>query len=94
MTNKKMFWLVISAGVLVLLIVIIYFVGLSGKTKAPEPKVSQQKTPEQINKSIEAVTESTKVEAPSANPYQDVPSLNPVEQANPFRELKTNPFSR
>ena len=33
------------------------------------------------------------VEVPSANPYDDVPSLNPVEQTNPFRELKTNPFA-
>lgn len=38
--------------------------------------------------------ESSEIEAPSANPYQDVPNLNPVEGANPFRELKTNPFAQ
>lgn len=33
------------------------------------------------------------IEVPSTNPYEDVPSVNPVEQANPFRKLNTNPFS-
>lgn len=29
---------------------------------------------------------------PAENPLQDVPSVNPVDASNPFKNIKTNPF--
>lgn len=59
------------------------------KRRGAAPPASQT-----IENAIQSATDAGAVTAPSANPYQDVPSLNPVEQVNPFRNLKTNPFAQ
>lgn len=42
---------------------------------------------------IESYTKSTLPEInPQSNPLEKLPETNPIEQTNPFKDLKTNPF--
>ena len=80
---------ILAGTVLVLIFFATYFI--SRKANAPEEKIGQ--TPEQIGKSLEAVTESAKVNVPSVSPLNSaVPDVNPIEKANPFKDVYENPF--
>ena len=50
---------------------------------------------EKANKAAETITESaTKGVLPSlgTNPLENKPDINPTDKANPFKNIKTNPF--
>lgn len=60
-------------------------------------KSPTEKTIEKAGETAEIITESaTQGVLPSinstANPYDNVSETNPVEKANPFKNIKTNPF--
>ena len=48
--------------------------------------------PEEVDLSSLEDTPTVDYSAPSANPYESAPEVNPVERANPYTDLKTNPF--
>ena len=68
--------------------------------KFKAPQLQAEKTVNEIEKTGEAaeiITESaTQGVLPSinstANPYENISETNLVEKANPFKNIKTNPF--
>lgn len=75
----KKSYLIVAASVIVLLIIGAgYWYIRSGKTE------------------VKVITETPKKEeiAPSVstNPLDNKPNINPVDQTNPFKNIKTNPF--
>lgn len=82
-----------SAGILLLLILTIYFINLSKKTAFTVEKTSGQDTAGEFAKSLDAATESTDVEVPSASPLDEaLPDVNLIEEGNPFTKGYKNPF--
>lgn len=56
-------------------------------------KTPEEKTAEMIDKSIEAATQSAlSTINPQSNPLEKLPEINPIEKANPFKNIRTNPF--
>ncbi len=52
---------------------------------------------EKAGETAETITESASQGVlpsinPTANPYENVSETNPIEKANPFKDIKTNPF--
>ncbi len=55
----------------------------------------EKSTLEQVGEAAQKVTESaTKGVLPSieTNPLENKPDINPADKANPFKNIKTNPF--
>jgi len=82
--------------ILLIVLVVLVIVGYSYWTKWKKPAL----TPEE--QALQSVTETAQTGVESAaqgtlpsiiaNPLENKPSVNPVEQVNPFRGVKTNPF--
>lgn len=84
--DKKIAIIVAAAVVLLLAGLGIYLQNKSGKSS---------ETAEEAAAPAEVLTESaTKGTLPSleTNPLENKPDLNPVDTANPFKNIKTNPF--
>ena len=50
---------------------------------------------EDLGNAVEKITDSaTKGVLPSleTNPLENKPDINPADQANPYKDIKTNPF--
>lgn len=70
------------------------------KKEEPAPAASTAEKIEDIKKAEEAgqiltesATSGTLPEInPQSNPLEKLPETNPIEQTNPFKSLKTNPF--
>lgn len=70
------------------------------KKEEPAPATSTAGKIEDIKKAEEAgqiltesATSGTLPEInPQSNPLEKLPETNPIEQTNPFKNLKTNPF--
>mgnify|MGYP001558595751 CR=1 FL=1 len=84
---------------IVIILAIIIILSLSGFFiwKKFYQKSPTEKTIEKAGETAEIITESaTQGILPSinstANPYDNVSETNPVEKANPFKNIKTNPF--
>ena len=76
------------AVVLLAAAVVWYFAFRQEQEKAPEEKAA-----ESLEKAVESASAGTLPEInPLSNPLEKLPDVNPVNQANPFREVKTNPF--
>ncbi len=75
----KKSYLIAAASVIVLLILLGagYWYVRSGKT---EVKVTTETPNEEVVPSV------------STNPLDNKPNINPVDQTNPFKNIKTNPF--
>ncbi len=88
---------------IILIITIIIVLSLAGFFVWKKFKTSQsqvEKTVSEIEKTSETaeiITESaTQGILPSinstANPYENISETNPIEKANPFKDIKINPF--
>ena len=79
------------AGVIVVAVLGLAVVGylfLKKSQKTPEEKAA-----ETVEKTLESATGGVLPEFPSlANPLEKLPEINPIEKANPFKGLRTNPF--
>jgi predicted negative regulator of RcsB-dependent stress response len=82
-----------------IIIIILAAAGVVGYlywTKWKKPAVTPQE------EALQSLTETAQTGIESAvqgalpsittNPLENKPSINPVEQVNPFKEIKTNPF--
>ncbi len=88
---------------IILIITVIIVLSLIGFFVWKKFKISQsqvEKTVSEIEKTSEAakiITESASQGVlplinSTANPYEKISETNPVEKANPFKDIKTNPF--
>ena len=85
---------------LIIMIVAILIIALGAGgyfywSKKAKTKSGTTKTLEQISDTAQKVTESaTKGVLPSleTNPLENKPDLNPADKANPYKNIKTNPF--
>ena len=87
--NKKT--IIIIAVVLLLIILVIgglYWINLK-KSKAGLNALEND-----ANAAQEITDSATKGVLPSlqTNPLEDKPDINPADKANPFKDIKTNPF--
>ena len=74
----KKSYLIATASVIILLILLgVNWYMRSGKT---EIKVVTETPNEEVAPSV------------STNPLDNKPNINPVDQTNPFKNIKTNPF--
>lgn len=84
--NKKTLTIVVAALVVLLLVVLGVYL------KKPKPASNQ---PAEESSPAETLIDSaTKGTLPSleTNPLENKPDLNPADKANPFTNIKTNPF--
>jgi predicted negative regulator of RcsB-dependent stress response len=87
--NKKMLIIITAVVLLIGLIVAGYLYWQKTKAKPEEQAL------EKAGEAAEKITESaTKGVLPSlkTNPLENQPDINPASQANPFKNIKTNPF--
>lgn len=85
---------VILTGVAVLgLIVLGYFLWSKPKP-APLETSGGERANESARKALESATNVTLPEIKPINPLEKLPDINPVEKANPFKDLYKNPFAR
>lgn len=53
----------------------------------------EEKAAESAEKAVESATQGTLPEInPLSNPLDKIPEINPVEKANPFKDIYKNPF--
>ncbi|MEK7624698.1 MAG: hypothetical protein AAB404_03210 [Patescibacteria group bacterium] len=91
----------ISKKTIIIIIAIVLLVGLGiggyfygSNLKKPETAI-ETKAPEEVKDTTEKITESaTSGVLPSigTNPLENKPDVNPADKANPFKNIKTNPF--
>ena len=86
MSQKNLF---IVVGIVVAAIaVIVVVVLLKGQGGGLE---QEQQELEDLNKTLEESAGLPNIDVQS-NPLEDLPDTNPIEAANPLKNLKTNPF--
>ncbi|MEK7574464.1 MAG: hypothetical protein AAB514_02975 [Patescibacteria group bacterium] len=85
--------------IIVIAVVLLIGLGIGGYFYWNNLKKAQTtvetKAPEETKDAAEEITESaTKGVLPSigANPLENKPDVNPADKANPFKNIKTNPF--
>jgi flagellar basal body-associated protein FliL len=86
---KKMIFIIIAVVLLIILSMAGYFYWINSK------KSETKNVLENISNVAEDITDSaTKGVVPSLqnNPLQDNPDINPASNANPIKDIKTNPF--
>lgn len=90
MANKK-----ISKKTLILIIIVVLIIALGAGGYFYWNKKSKNKMMEDLGNAVEKITDSaTKGVLPSleTNPLENKPDINPADQANPYKDIKTNPF--
>ncbi|HEY4475265.1 MAG TPA: hypothetical protein VJB92_00875 [Candidatus Paceibacterota bacterium] len=86
MSNKTT-WIITISVILILIIAgVIYW-----QSKKNGGLADEQKQLEDLNKALEE-TNAVPTLNIGANPLDKLPDTNPVTEANPFTNLKTNPF--
>ncbi len=86
---KKQILILIAAVLLISLGIAGYFYWQKTKAK-PEEQVL-----EQASEAAEKITESVSqgvLPSLGTNPLESKPDVNPADKANPFKNIKTNPF--
>ncbi|MEK7593478.1 MAG: hypothetical protein AAB464_02075 [Patescibacteria group bacterium] len=78
------------------IIIILFLVGFFAWKKFYQ-KPQAEETIKKAGEAAEIITESATRGVlptinPTANPYENVSETNPIEKANPFKNIKTNPF--
>ncbi len=89
--SKKVILIIIIAVVVVGLVIGGYFIWNNWKKSVS----SENKALDEAGEAAEKLTESaTKGVLPSigTNPLESKPDVNPVDKANAFKNIKTNPF--
>jgi Flp pilus assembly protein CpaB len=87
-----------SSSIIIIIIVLIglgvigylYWTQWRKPALTPEEE-ALQKVIETAQTAVESATQGT-LPSITTNPLEKKPSINPVEQINPFKEIKTNPF--
>lgn len=84
---KRQFLIIVILIILAVALIIGYLYWKS--IQQPEKKAA-----EPLQKSIESAASAGTLPdiAPVSNPLEKMPQLNPIEETNPFKNLKTNPF--
>lgn len=88
----------ISQKTLIIIIVAILLISLGGYfywSSSKKTKITGEDALEGVNKGADIITDSaTKGVLPSieTNPLNNKPDLNPADKANPFKDIKVNPF--
>jgi len=93
--NKKTLLLIITVVLLIGLGVGGYFYWSNWKKSKTPPKPTEDQALENAGEIAGAITENaTKGVLPSlgTNPLESKPNVNPADKANPFTDIKTNPF--
>lgn len=85
--NKKTI-IIVVAGVIVLLLL---GLGVYLKKSKPASNQASEEASSPADKLIESVTKGT-LPSLETNPLENKPDLNPADKANPFTDIKTNPF--
>ncbi len=92
--NKKTLLLIIAVVLLIGLGVGVYF-GWSNWKKSKAGANAEEKALQGAGEAAQKITESASQSAlPSlgTNPLESKPDVNPADKANPFKDIKTNPF--
>lgn len=92
--NKKTLLLIIAV-VLLIGLAIGGFVGWNNWKKSKAESDAEEKALQGAGEAAQKITESaTQGALPSigANPLESKPDINPADKANPFKDIKTNPF--
>lgn len=84
----------ILAGVVVLGLIILGYFLWSKPKPVPLGVPAGERAAESAQKALESVTNVTLPEIKPINPLEKLPDINPVEKANPFKDLYKNPFAR
>lgn len=84
--KKEYLIAIASAAALLILSGVGYWYWQSGKVEPEQPaaKVEEEIIPETVNEEI-TLPDSIK-------PLESKPDINPADQANPYKNIKTNPF--
>ena len=85
--NKKTLIIIITAVLIIALGVGGYFYWKSKAnkgTKVPEAKGAAEKLTESATKGV--------LPSIQTNPLENKPDINPADKANPYKDIKTNPF--
>ncbi len=89
--NKKVILIVIAALLIIGAGVGAYFY-FKGESAAP---VTTTQAVENATNAAEKITESATqgtLPAIETNPLENKPDINPADKANPYKDVKTNPF--
>lgn len=89
--DKKTLIIIIAVAVVLLVVLIIagfYWINLKKSKAGLDALENASNTAQDITNS------ATKGVLPSlqTNPLEDKPDINPADKANPFKDIKTNPF--
>lgn len=90
MNNKQKIIIISVAVLLVGLIVAGYFYWSDTKTHR-ETTDTLQEASNAVEQAIEKATQGA-LPSLTANPMENKPNLNPVDKANPIKDIKINPF--
>ena len=85
--SKKIIFVIIVGVLLVVLIIGWYFYWINFKKPATQNFLE--------NNTAEDITDSANqgvLPSLQTNPLEDKPDVNPADKANPFKDIKTNPF--
>lgn len=75
--------------ILVLAVIVIIALGVGGYVYWKRSVAPIEQAPDLSGSTVEEVLPELNT---SANPYENVSETNPVKKANPFTDVKTNPF--
>ena len=90
--NKKSTWVIIAVIILIGLAGGYIFWRQNKKVELQEAPPAINQAGEEAEKITETATQGVLPSLEVANPLENRPSVNPVDQTNPFKDIKTNPF--
>ena len=85
--DKKTIIIIVIAVAVLLIILLGGFIWLNFKKSKAAP-------PDNLGAAEDITNSATKSVLPSlqTNPLENKPDINPADKANPFKDIKTNPF--
>lgn len=89
--KKKTFLIMSIAAILLVALGIVGYLYLTKWRIAIAGKDALEKTGEAAEKLVEDASKGVLPDI-GANPLENKPDVNPVDKANPFKDIKTNPF--
>lgn len=85
--SKKVMLIIVTVILLIVLCVAGYFYWVSREKPVTEDFLENNIAEDITNSATQGVLPSLQ-----ANPLEDKPDVNPADKANPFKDIKTNPF--
>ncbi|MEK7104386.1 MAG: hypothetical protein AAB842_03240 [Patescibacteria group bacterium] len=89
--NNKQKIIITSAAVLLVIIIVAGYFYWSAAKKSQEAANALQGASNAVEQVVEKATQGA-LPSLSANPMENKPDLNPVDKANPIKDIKINPF--